>query len=161
MKKRGLLLTLTLCLSLLGGCGANNLEPEIRNTVIDAKDAVQSIGTKEENKAPDFSGRWEAYSTESRVLNIKSAGENEYSISAEYVYDDGTTGKWDISATYYDSTGLVEYTGASYTHITADSEETVYTDGDGYFWLNSDNTLGWMSGRSEDDGIDGSVDFYK
>ena len=161
MKKRAEILTVILAFSMLAtACGANNLEPEVRNTLIGAKEKIESI-TEEEEKAPDFSGKWEAYSDESKVINIRSTGGNFYSVTAELTFDDNTSGKWEMTAVYYDSTTLLEYKDAKYTKTAGDSEEVIYTDGDGYFWIKNENTICWMSGRSEEDGIDGTVDYYK
>ena len=89
--------------------------------------------------------------------------------------EDGTTGAvidWASSAfetnhwvmeklSYSPETSTLDYMNGSLTVFSDGKEEVIYTDGDGYFWIKNENTICWMSGRSEEDGIDGTVDYYK
>ena len=67
---------------------------------------------------------------------------------------------------HYESTTLLEYTGAKYYVRTYSDEENftdevMYEDGAGEFWFDEDGMLGWRSANSDVDGVTGETMFEK
>jgi PBP1b-binding outer membrane lipoprotein LpoB len=140
---------------LLTGCGnrSNPLaKPSIRNTVIGTGKKVDEFLHPE--APPDFSGEWKDVNSGNCIAEITSAGGADYDIVIERNNDDQTVSVWEIKGTYYESTTLMEYTGAKYYIKNGEDEELVYEDGDGYFSMGDYGDIEWTSADKDIDGIE-------
>ena len=84
----------------------------------------------------DFTGVYsEPGSGRCRII-IEQLSGDEHEISVRWSGSAYESGNWEMTATYYDSTGLLEYTDATYYVRTYTDEENytdevIYTDGTG------------------------------
>ena len=120
----------------------------------------------EEVSAPDYSGTYTEPVAGRCTIEIEALGENNYKVNVHWSSSAFESANWEINATYYDSTGLLEYTGAKYFVRTYADEENFtddvkYEDGAGEFWFEENGTLGWRSANSDADGITGETFFEK
>ena len=114
----------------------------------------------------DFSGTYTEPMSGRCVIEIVSTGENEYSVNVRWGSSAAESANWEMDATYYESTTLLEYTGAKYYVRTYSDEENftdevMYEDGAGEFWFDEDGMLGWRSANSDVDGVTGETMFEK
>ena len=114
----------------------------------------------------DFSGTYTEPMSGRCVIEIVSTGENEYSVNVKWGSSAAESANWEMDATYYESTTLLEYTGAKYYVRTYSDEENftdevMYEDGAGEFWFDEDGMLGWRSANSDVDGVTGETMFEK
>ena len=115
---------------------------------------------------PDFTGSYtEPVSGRCNIV-IEALDGDEHKINVRWAASAYQSGNWEMNATYYDSTGLLEYTGATYYVRTYSDEvnytdEVMYTDGAGEFWFEEDGTLGWRSANSDVDGVTGQTFFER
>ncbi|MBR5419711.1 MAG: hypothetical protein IK115_01035 [Lachnospiraceae bacterium] len=126
-------------------------EPEIEEDVIDK---------------PDFTGIYSEPVSGRCSIEIVHTGGDEHKINVRWSGSAYESSNWEITATYYVSTGLLEYTGAKYYVRTYTDEEhytddVKYTDGSGEFWFEEDGSLGWRSANSDIDGITGETFFER
>ena len=130
---------------------------------VEAQSSGQSV---EETNSPDFSGTYTEPATGRCAINIEALGNNNYKINIHWSSSAFESANWEMTATYYDSTTLLEYTDAKYFVRTYTSEEeytddVVYTNGAGEFWFESDGSLGWRSANSDVDYVTGETLFEK
>ena len=133
------------------------------------KEASADAGAEisgEEVVAPDFSGTYTEPLSGRCTIDITSTGNNNYKVSVHWSSSAFESANWEINATYYDSTTLLEYTDAKYFVRTYSSEEeytddVIYTNGAGEFWFEEDGSLGWRSANSDADGITGDTKFER
>ena len=117
-------------------------------------------------EAPDFAGSYYEEIAGRGMIDIESTGDNTYAVSIHWGASAFESANWEMTATYSESTGLLEYTDCTYTIITFEDEENYtedvkYTDGAGEFWFTEDGKLGWKSANSDVDSIDGESVFLK
>ena len=130
------------------------------------QEAGSSAESGEQVNAPDFSGTYTEPLSGRCTITIESLGENNYKIAVHWSSSAFETANWEMNATYYDSTTLLEYTGGKYFTRTYSSEEeytdnVIYTDGAGEFWFEPDGSLGWRSANSDVDYITGDTLFER
>ena len=128
--------------------------------------ASQDAASGEEAAAPDFSGTYTEPMSGRCTIDIESVGNNNYKVTVRWSSSAFESANWEMNATYYDSTTLLEYTDAKYFIRTYTSEEeytddVVYTDGAGEFWFEEDGKLGWRSASSDIDYITGETLFER
>lgn len=120
--------------------------------------------TTEETDSPDFGGTWYEMIAGRCIVDMVSAGGDDYDISVHWGSSAFESSNWVMRGTYYPATNLLEYKDARF-YIRTYSDENNYTDdvkyedGSGVFWLEPDGKLGWQSDNADTDGIDGS-NFY-
>ena len=129
----------------------------------DSQDAAES---EKEVMAPDFSGTYTEPTSGRCTIEIVSTGDNNYKINVRWSSSAFESANWEINATYYDSTTLLEYTDAKYYIRTYTSEEEYtddvqYENGAGEFWFEEDGSLGWRSANSDVDYITGETKFER
>lgn len=128
-------------------------------------DAVEDI-VEDVVDYPDFTGTFtEPMSGRCRIDIVHTDGDN-FDVNIRWASSAFESANWEIKATYYPSTNLLEYTNAKYYVRTYTDEENFtddvkYTDGDGCFWFEEDGTLGWKSGKADVDYVDGSTFFER
>ncbi len=172
MKKKILSLALTGALVLsIAACTTSNTttatsEPapvaEVTSVEVKPAEASETV-VEEQPAAPDFTGTWAEELSGRGYITFTPAGENTYNVEVHWGSSAFESANWNMTATYYDSTGLCEYSDCTYYIRTYTDEEnytdeTVYTDGAGYFYF-EDGKLCWGSAESDKDGIDGSSYF--
>ena len=114
----------------------------------------------------DFSGTYTEPTSGRCTIEIVSTGENEYTVNVRWSSSAFESSNWEMNATYYESTTLLEYTDAKFFIRTYSDEETYtddvqYEDGAGEFWFDENGMLGWRSANSDVDGITGETFFEK
>jgi len=129
-------------------------------------DEASDAASDEAVTAPDFSGTYTEPMSGRCAITIESLGDNNYKVSILWSSSAFESANWEMNATYYDSTTLLEYTGAKYFVRTYSDEETYeddvkYEDGAGEFWFEEDGKLGWRSANSDVDGVTGETLFEK
>ena len=129
-----------------------------------ASEGEETVG--EEVAAPDFSGTYTEPMSGRCNIEITSVGNNNYKVNVRWSSSAFETANWEINATYYDSTTLLEYTDATYFVRTYTSEEEYtddikYTNGAGEFWFEEDGSLGWRSANSDIDYVTGETKFER
>ena len=117
-------------------------------------------------ETPDYSGTYSEPMSGRCRIDIVSTGENTYSVNINWSASAFESANWEMNATYYESTGLLEYEGAKYFIRTYTDEENYtdevkYTDGAGEFWFDENGMLGWRSANSDVDDITGETFFEK
>lgn len=133
------------------------------STDADSQEASESAN---EVAAPDFSGSYTEPTSGRCNIEIVSTGNNNYKINVHWSSSAFESSNWEINATYYDSTTLLEYTDAKYYIRTYTSEEEYtddvqYENGAGEFWFEEDGSLGWRSANSDVDYITGETKFER
>lgn len=155
-----------------GGEQATDAQPSEAGEATDAQpsEAEQATDAQpseaEEATAPDYSGTFVEPVAGRCTITIEALGNNNYTVNVHWSSSAFESANWEINATYYESTGLLEYTGAKYFVRTYADEETYeddvkYEDGAGEFWFEEDGKLGWRSANSDVDGITGETLFEK
>lgn len=145
----------------------NSQEGKIEGEPISKEASANDDATADETvTAPDFSGTYTEPMSGRCTITIESLGENNYKVSVLWGSSAFESANWEMNATYYDSTTLLEYTGAKYFVRTYSDEENYeddvqYTDGAGEFWFEEDGKLGWRSANSDVDGVTGETFFEK
>ena len=140
-------------------------EVSTSETVSESETTSQESQTNDANEAaPDFSSVYTEPMSGRCTIDIESAGDNKYNISIHWGSSAFESANWEMTATYYDSTTLLEYTDAKYFIRTYASEDdytdnVVYTDGAGEFWFTEDGMLGWRSAKMDVDYITGDTFF--
>ncbi len=145
---------------------SEQIQKEIDSTPEETKAETDSVVVEEAEEAPDFSGTWTEPMTGRCAIKITSTGDNTYSININWSSSAFENAVWEMDATYYESTGLLEYENAKYYVRTYTDDETYtddvkYEDGAGCMWIEDNGQLGWQSANSDVDGIDGSTMFEK
>lgn len=169
--------SMVLSLAACGGESKESSENAITGEPISSEAASTAAGNEEasvseegnageEVTAPDFSGTYTEPMAGRCTIDIMSTGNNNYQVNVRWSSSAFESSNWEIDATYYDSTTLLEYTGAKYFVRTYTSEEeytdeVMYVDGAGEFWFEEDGTLGWRSANSDVDGITGETTFER
>ncbi len=125
---------------------------------------ADSTVADENGQTANFEGQWYEEIAGRGVIEIESTGDDTYSILVHWGSSAFESANWTMVGTYDPSTGKLEYTDAKYYIITFEDEENYtedvrYEDGTGEFWITEDGKLGWISDRSEDDGITGDSVF--
>lgn len=131
---------------------------EVDSTVVEA--VKEEINDNADVETPDFAGTWIENIAGRGVIEITSTGEDTYSINVHWGSSAFESSNWEMTGTYYISTGLLEYSDAKYYIRTYEDEENYtddvkYEDGSGYFWMEG-YLLNWSSDKKDIDGIDGS-----
>ena len=114
---------------------------------------------------PDFTGTYTEPMSGRCTIEIKNISGDDYHIVVRWSSSAFESSNWEINATYYESTTLLEYTNAKY-YVRTYTDENTYTDdvkyenGAGEFWFEGDK-LGWRSANSDVDGIDGETLFER
>ena len=117
--------------------------------------------------APDFAGDYhEEIAGRGNITITPTGEENQYNVTIHWGSSAFESAEWTMTATYYDSTGLLEYSDGTYFVRTYEDEEhynddVKYTDGGGCFSFEENGKLGWQSAESGVDGIDGSSFFVR
>ena len=172
-----LLGSMVLSLAACGGQSAkesseNAISSEPISSVASTDASAEEATTSEEEVAgeevvaPDFSGTYTEPLSGRCTIDITSTGNNNYKVSVHWSSSAFESANWEINATYYDSTTLLEYTDAKYFVRTYSSEEeytddVIYTNGAGEFWFEEDGSLGWRSANSDVDYITGETKFER
>ena len=107
---------------------------------------------------PDFTGTYSEPISGRCTINIEHISGDDHKVNVQWSSSAFESAFWEMDATYYISTGLLEYTGAKYYIRTYSEDGTYtddvkYTDGAGEFWFEEDGSLGWRSANSDIDGI--------
>ena len=143
---------------------AENTESSEDAASVEDSSSAEDAG--EEVIAPDFSGTYTEPLSGRCTIDITSTGNNNYTVNVHWSSSAFESSNWEINATYYDSTTLLEYTDAKYYIRTYTSEEEYtddvkYTNGAGEFWFEEDGSLGWRSANSDVDYITGETTFER
>ena len=114
---------------------------------------------------PDFSGLWAEEIAGRGTITFTKTEDNKYTAEVRWSASAFEYAVWTMDAEYFKGSKLLEYMNCqykivTYTDETTFTENSVYTGGTGYFWL-EDGKLGWKSDNSKQDGIDGSSYFKK
>lgn len=138
--------------------------PEVVSEVESIPEIIEAT-VSESSETPDFSGTWAEEIAGRGTINFVKVDENVYDVDIHWASSAFEGSNWTMTATYYDSTGLCEYSDATY-YIRTYTDDENYTDdvkyegdGAGYFWIENDGRLCWQSDNSDVDGIDGSSFF--
>lgn len=140
-------------------------EAEIESTAAQVETEAESMVQEAEAlEAPDFSGTWVENTAGRGRIDIVSTGENTYTVTVCWSSSAFESSNWEMNATYYDSTGLLEYSDAKYYIRTYTDDENYtddvkYEDGGGCMWIEENGTLGWQSAEADVDYVDGSSFF--
>lgn len=115
---------------------------------------------------PDWTGTYTEPVSGRCNINIEYLSGDDHKVTVHWASSAFESANWEMTATYYDSTGLLEYTGAKYYVRTYTDEENYtddvkYTDGAGEFWFEEDGMLGWRSANSDVDGVTGETLFER
>ena len=164
----------------LAACGGEPAKESSENAV--SSESISSVASTEEGTeeattseeevageeviAPDFSGTYTEPMSGRCTIDIESVGNNNYKVNVRWSSSAFESSNWEINATYYDSTTLLEYTDAKYYIRTYTSEEEYtddvkYTNGAGEFWFEEDGSLGWRSANSDIDYVTGETKFER
>ena len=163
-----LVLSLTACSSkAVPETGASELASQITSEVVEeVKSEIVSEIIEEVVDKPDFTGTFTEPMSGRCTIEIEHLDGDDYSVAIHWSSSAAESANWEIKATYYESTGLLEYTGAKYFIRTYTDDENYtddvkYEDGAGEFWFEEDGTLGWRSANSDVDGVDGTTFFER
>ena len=113
----------------------------------------------------DFTGRYTEPDTGRCLIEISKEGEDTYTIVVNWSNGAAEDYIWAITgATYGEYGDELVYEDALYYHRTYEDGETytdedIYEDGTGRFYMTEGGMLGWESNNTELDGIDGDVMF--
>jgi len=118
------------------------------------------------NEIPDFSGLWAEEIAGRGTITFTATENNKYTVEVSWSASAFEKAVWTMDAEYFKGSKLLEYMNCQYKIVTYTDEDTfteesVYTNGTGYFWLEEDDRLGWKSDNSRQDGIDGTSFFKK
>lgn len=139
--------------------GSDTVEPgSATDPVIDDQDV--------DSENPDFSGLWAEEIAGRGTITFTAKENNKYTVEVSWSASAFERAVWTMDAEYFKGSKLLEYMNCEYKIVTYTDEDTfteesVYTNGTGYFWLEEDDRLGWKSDNSRQDGIDGSSFFKK
>lgn len=133
--------------------------PEAAETT--STDVIEDVIDK-----PDFTGIYSEPISGRCTITIDHLDGDDHKVNVIWASSAFESSNWEMTATYYISTGLLEYTGAkyyirTYTDETNYTDDVKYTDGAGEFWFEEDGTLGWRSANSDVDGITGDTFFER
>ena len=111
---------------------------------------------------PDFEGTYTEPIAGRCTIDIEYLSGDDHKVTVQWAGSAYESANWEMTATYYVSTGLLEYTGAkyyirTYTDDGNYTDDVKYTDGAGEFWFEEDGSLGWRSANSDIDGITGET----
>ena len=115
----------------------------------------------------DYSGKYSEPPTGRSLIEMTTYDGIHYSIDVVWANTANESANWKIGdAVYGESSGVLEYTGAEYFIRTYTDEENctdeiLYTDGSGRFWIDEDGMLNWVSDEADVDGITGMTVFEK
>ena len=98
--------------------------------------------------ADDLVGRWAEKIAGRGVITIEKAGDATYSVSIDWPGSAFERGIWEMTATPEGEGGALRYENAkhyvrTFTSDTEYTDEVVYEDGSGLFYLNSANEIMW------------------
>ncbi len=115
---------------------------------------------------PDFTGTYTEPISGRCSIEIEYLSGDDHKVNVRWASSAFESSNWEMTATYYESTGLLEYTNAkyyirTYTDDTTYTDDVQYTDGAGEFWFAEDGSLGWRSANSDIDGITGDTFFER
>jgi len=137
----------------------------VSSEAADANQESANAGEESQQAAPavDFSGIYSEPLAGRCTITIESTGNNTYKVSVHWSSSAFESANWEMDATYYDSTTLLEYTDAKYfvrTYTDEDNytDDVQYENGAGEFWFEEDGKLGWRSANMEVDGITGETE---
>ncbi|MBR6403052.1 MAG: hypothetical protein IKS48_06680 [Eubacterium sp.] len=113
--------------------------------------------------ASSFVGQWAEEHAHRGVISISEAGKGTYDVEVSWSGSAFEKAIWTMKAQYNNDTNRLEYSDCTNTFRTYSDEENYtdeveYTDGSGYMYF-ADSKLGWVSSKSDVDGIDGSSFF--
>ena len=173
MKKRSIIALIGAMVMMMTACGNSAVETTVSNEVETvAEEAAETVEEKTEEVVedvidkPDFTGTFTEPVAGRCTIDIEHLDGDDHKVVARWAGSAFESYNWEMTATYYESTGLLEYTGAKFYVRTYTDEENYtddvkYTDGAGEFWFEEDGTLGWRSANSDVDGIDGTTFFER
>ncbi|MCR4740168.1 MAG: hypothetical protein K5886_07895 [Lachnospiraceae bacterium] len=113
----------------------------------------------------DFSGSYTEPDSGRCRIEISKESEGSFTITVNWANDYTEERIWAITgATYGDSGDKLVYTDALCYDRTTDDEgnytdEDIYDNGSGSFWMTEGGMLGWKSEQSDIDGVDGELLF--
>lgn len=115
---------------------------------------------------PDFTGTYTEPMSGRCTIDIEYLSGDDHKVTVRWASSAFESANWEMTATYYVSTGLLEYTNAkyyvrTYTDETTYTDDVKYTDGAGEFWFEEDGSLGWRSANSDIDGVTGETLFER
>lgn len=115
---------------------------------------------------PDFTGTYTEPMSGRCTIDIEHLSGDDHKVNIRWSGSAFESANWEMTATYYVSTGLLEYTNAkyyvrTYTDETTYTDDVKYTDGAGEFWFEPDGMLGWRSANSDVDGVTGETFFER
>ncbi|MCR4792910.1 MAG: hypothetical protein K5871_09170 [Lachnospiraceae bacterium] len=109
----------------------------------------------------DFTGRYTEAPTGRCLIEITAESEDSYTITVNWANSASEEVVWAITgATYGEAGDELVYSDALCYIRTYDEEgnytdEDIYSDGSGKFWMTDAGMLGWMSDNSDADGLTG------
>ncbi len=176
MKKKSLTALMGAMMIMMSACGNSAVETTVPSDVDKvAEEAAEGVEAVEETvdevtedvvDKPDFTGSFTEPIAGRCNIDIERLEGDEYRVTVRWSGSAFESSNWEMTATYYESTGLLEYTDAKFYIRTYTDEENYtddvkYTDGAGEFWFEEDGTLGWRSANMDVDGIDGETFFER
>ncbi|MBR6093968.1 MAG: hypothetical protein IKP92_02965 [Lachnospiraceae bacterium] len=165
-----LVLSLAACSNAAPETEASEIASQVASEVVSeaVSEAVSEVASEAEEviDKPDFTGTYTEPVAGRCTIEIESVDGDNYKVIVRWASSAFESSNWEMDATYYVSTGLLEYTNAKFYVRTYTDEENFtddvkYTDGAGEFWFEEDGSLGWRSANSDVDGIDGETFFER
>ena len=134
---------------------------EITEDIVEDADVADDIVDK-----PDFTGTYTEPISGRCTIDIEYLSGDDHKVNVRWASSAFESANWEMTATYYVSTGLLEYTNAkyyirTYTDDNTYTDDVKYTDGAGEFWFAEDGSLGWRSANSDIDGVTGETFFER
>lgn len=158
-----LVLSLAAC---TGKTETNASEPTSTVELLSVETPSEDQYIEEVVDKPDFTGTYTEPMSGRCTIEIKNISGDDYDIVVRWSSSAFESANWEMTGTYYDSTGLLEFEDCKYFVRTYTDDEN-YTDdvqyegGAGTMWFEEDGTLGWQSVNSEIDGITGETHFER
>ncbi len=173
MKKKFVVVLIGAMVMMMTACGNTAVEttvaPEVQEVVEEATETVEETAEEvieDVVDKPDFTGTYTEPIAGRCTIDIEHLEGDDHQVVVRWAGSAFESYNWEMTATYYESTGLLEYSNATFFIRTYTDEENYtddvkYTDGCGEFWFEDDGTLGWRSDKMDVDGIDGETFFER
>jgi hypothetical protein len=158
-----LVLSLAAC---TGKTETNASEPTSTVELLSVETPSEDQVIEEVVDKPDFTGTYTEPMSGRCTIDIEYLSGDDHKVNIRWASSAFESANWEMTATYYVSTGLLEYTNAkyyvrTYTDETTYTDDVKYTDGAGEFWFEPDGMLGWRSANSDVDYITGETTFER
>ena len=158
-----LVLSLAAC---TGKTKTNASEPTSTVELLSVETPSEDQVIEEVVDKPDFTGTYTEPMSGRCTIEIKYISGDDYDVVIRWSSSAAESANWEMKATFYDSTNLLEYTDAKYFVRTYTDDENYtddvqYEDGAGEFWFDEDGNLGWRSDKADIDGVDGETFFER